>query len=167
MLEAIHRVPVTIHQKLRLYKQGMCPCLSWAFLVEDFPISFFIKEIQPLATHFFKKWSGLARSANTSLLFLPRRSGGLGLPSLTLLYKKQQVSLQAQLRSSRDRAVRNIAQCQLQRQKGMIRQAFKPAVVVESVLEGNPSLSRKALVRVSRKQKTSLPVFQLSLNRAE
>ena len=32
----------------------------------------------------------------------------------------------------------------------MIRQAFKPAVVVESVLEGNPSLSCKALVRVSR-----------------
>ena len=36
MLEAIDRVPVTIHQKLRLYKQGMCPRLSWAFLVEDF-----------------------------------------------------------------------------------------------------------------------------------
>ena len=127
----------------------MCPRLSWAFLVEDFPISF-NKEIQPLATRFLKKWSGLARSANTSLLFLPRCSGGLGLPSLTLLYKKQEVSLQAQLQSSRDRAVRNVAQCQLQSQKGMIKQAFKPAVVVESVLEGNPCLRRKALVRVSR-----------------
>ena len=108
------------------------------------------KEGQRERSSSLKKWSGLARSTNTSLLSLPRHNGGLGLPSLTLLYKKQLVSLQAQLRSSRDRAVRNVAQCQLQSQKGMIRQTFKPAVVVESVLKGNPSLSRKALVRVSR-----------------
>ena len=94
MLKAINGVLVTLHQKLQLYRQGMCPRLMWTFLVEVFPISFFRNVIQPLATHFLKKWSGLARSANPSLLFLSHRQGGLGLPILTPLYKKQQASLQ-------------------------------------------------------------------------
>ena len=82
MLRAIDAVPVTRNQNLRLYKQGVCPRLAWPLPVESFPISFFKKVIDPLITRYLKKWSGLTRSANTSLLFLSPRKSGLGLPSV-------------------------------------------------------------------------------------
>ena len=82
MLRIIDAVPVTRNQKLRLYKQGVCPRLTWPLLVESFPVSFFQKIINPLVTRFLKKWSGLTRSSNTSLLFFSPRKGGLGLPSV-------------------------------------------------------------------------------------
>lgn len=76
MLKAIDSVSVTSHQKIHLYKQGVCPRLTWLFHVEVFPISFLEKTIQPLAIHFLKKWTGLARAANPALLFMsPRRVG--------------------------------------------------------------------------------------------
>ena len=58
---------VTRQQKLRLYKQGVCPRLSWALLVDEFSITWLERDLQPLATRFLKKWTGLTRSANTSI----------------------------------------------------------------------------------------------------
>ena len=72
---------------------GYVPPSVMAVPWEALPVSFLKCVIQSVATRFLKKRSGLARSANSSLLFLSRRRGGLGLPSLTVLYKKQQVSL--------------------------------------------------------------------------
>ena len=149
MLRAIDAVPVTSYQKIRLYKQGMCPQLTWSFLVEVFPISF-KKVIQPRVTSFLKKRSGLARSANPSLLFLSRCRDGLGLPTLTSMYKKQQVSLKALLLSSRDLVVRDVAQYQLQTQKSAVQQSFRPSEYAQAVLDQNRHLSRKALVKVTR-----------------
>ena len=54
------------------------------------------------ATRFLKQWAGLARSGNPSPLYLPKAKGGLGLPSMALLFKKQQVSRSCQLLTSRD-----------------------------------------------------------------
>ena len=39
MLEAVDQVPVTRQQKLRLFKQGICPRLSWLLMVEEFSIT--------------------------------------------------------------------------------------------------------------------------------
>ena len=128
----------------------MCPHLSWLFLVEVLPVSLLKCVIQPIATQFLKKWSRFARSANPSLLLLSRHRGGLGLPPLTVLYKKQQVSLQAQLLSSRDHAVRGVAQQQLQTQRSMVRQTFKHAEIAQSVLDQNPPLNQKVLVKSAR-----------------
>ena len=50
------------------------------------------KEIQATATRYLKKWAGLAKSANTTLLYLPQRMGGLNFLVLTSLYKCLQVS---------------------------------------------------------------------------
>ena len=150
MLKAIDSSPVTSHQKLRLYRQGVSPRLTWSLQVEEFPISFFEKVLQPRVTRFLKKWSGLARSANPALLFLPPRRGGLGLPSLTALYKKQQVSRHMQLLSSRDSAVRDIAHHYQLRESAKQRQKFKPAVTAQLVLDNHPGLNRKAAVKRAR-----------------
>ena len=53
---------------------------------------------------------GLAKSANTAMLYMMLSSGGLNLPSLTTLYKKLQVSRQCQLLTSSDPCVRRIAE---------------------------------------------------------
>ena len=39
MLIAVDQCPLTCHQKLRLYKAGICPRLSWLLLIEELPIS--------------------------------------------------------------------------------------------------------------------------------
>ena len=164
MLQAIDAVPVIRSQRLRLYKQGVCPCLMWPFLVERFPISLFKKVIQPLVTRYLKKWSGLMRSANTSLLFLSPRKGGLGLPSVTTMYKKQQVSRQVQLQTSRDPRVRKVAQQQLEVQRSMERVLFKPAEVAHSVIELDSNLCRKNLNRRARALVTTEEDEALSAN---
>ena len=151
MLRAIYAVPVTRNQKLRLYKQGVCPRLTWPLLVESFPISFFKKVIDPLITRYLKKWSGLTRSANTSLLFLSPRKGGLGLPSVMTIYKKQQVCRHIQLQSSRDPAVRAVAQHHLEVQRHKQREVFRPAEVAQQITEQNVSLCHKS---ISRRAKT-------------
>ena len=136
MMKSIDEGPVTSNKKLRLYKQGVCPCITWPLMVESFPISF-KKVIQPLVTRYLKKWSGLNCSANTSLLFLSLKKGGLGLPSVMTIYKKQQVCRNIQLSSSRDPAVRKVVQRELELQRGIERQVFKPAEVAHGIMEQN------------------------------
>ena len=146
MLRAIDAVPMTSHQKLRLYKQGMCPLLTWSFLVEVFPISFFKKVIQPRVTSFLKKWSGLARSANPSLLFLSRCRDGLG----------SHININVQETAS-------LSQCPIavfSRSCGTRRGSTSASDPEEcsaaelqasqAVLDQNRHLSRKALVKVTR-----------------
>ena len=101
MLTAIDKTPLTRQQKLRLFKHGVCPRLSWPLPVEDFPISWMERELQPLA---LKEWAGLARHSNTSILFLPAKRGGLALPPLVREHKKLQASKIVQLITSHDRS---------------------------------------------------------------
>ena len=96
MLNAVDNSRVTRHQKLRLFKHGICPRLSWPFLVENFTITWLERNLQSLATKYLKKWSGLTQSANTAILYLPSKKGGLALPSLVSLDKKQQSILYVQ-----------------------------------------------------------------------
>ena len=39
MLQAVDQCPLTSHQKLRLFKAGICPRLSWLLLIEELPIT--------------------------------------------------------------------------------------------------------------------------------
>ena len=97
MLDAVNTTPFTRQQKLRLFRYGVSPRMLWPLTVEDLPISWLERELQPLATKALKKWAGLARSSNTSILFLPAKRGGLALPSLVDLYKKMQATRMVQL----------------------------------------------------------------------
>ena len=70
--------------------------------------------------------------------------------TLKSLYKKQLVSLQAQLLSYQDRVVRDVAQHQLQSKKSAVRQNFRPSEYAQAMLDHNRHFSRKALVKVTR-----------------
>ena len=145
MLTAIDETPLTRQQKLRLFKQGVCPRLSWPLLMEDFPITWLERELQPLATKALKKWAGLTRSSNTSILFLPAKKSGLALPSLISLYKKLQATKMVQLFTSRDQGVREAAVLRLEQEEGRQRMKFRPAALVDSIITEEPSQSRRAL----------------------
>jgi len=102
MLQAVDTCPLTKHQKLRLYKASICPRLSWLLLIEELPITWIERELEATATHYLKKWTDLAKSANTAMLYLPQKMGGLNLPTLISLYKRLQDSWQCQLLTSPD-----------------------------------------------------------------
>ena len=53
------------------------------------------KDLEATATHYVKKWANLAKSANTALLYLPQRMGGLNIPALTSLYIQTPASVMA------------------------------------------------------------------------
>ena len=91
MLKAVDRFPVTRCQKLKLYKVGICPRLSWPLTIHEFYISRTKHELKAMATRFLKQWAGLAKSVNPNLLYLLKRDSGLDLPSLFFLYKWLQV----------------------------------------------------------------------------
>ena len=97
MLQAVDKCPLTSRQKLMLYKAGVCPWLSWLLLIEELPITWVERKLEATATRFLKKWAGLAKCANTALLYHPTKRGGLNLPALTSLYKQLQVSHRSQL----------------------------------------------------------------------
>ena len=134
MLHAADQCPLTCHQKLRLYKAGICPRLSWLLLIEELPITWVERELEATATRFLKKLAGLAKSANSALLYLPTRLGGLNFPALTLPYKRLQVSRQSQLLMSPDGSVRLLAERNLQHELNL-----RDTMVEE------PSRSRKTL----------------------
>ena len=70
MLQAVDQSGVTRLQKLRLYKQSICPQLSWLLCIQEFPISWIQKELEAPTTKFLKSWAGLARSATPNRLYL-------------------------------------------------------------------------------------------------
>ncbi len=92
LLQAVDRTLVTRHQKLKLLKLGICPRLNWLKTIYEYLLSWIEKELDSMTSRFLKKWAGLAKSANTSLLYLLQRDGGLNLsppPCSTNAFKFQ------------------------------------------------------------------------------
>lgn len=118
--------------------------------MEDFPVTWLEHELQPLATKSLKKWAGLARSSNTSILYLPAKRGGLALPSLVSLYKKQQSLRMVQLFTSKDAGVRTAAHLCLMEERGKQRVLFRPASLVDDILSQAPSQSQQAVSRAAK-----------------
>ena len=147
MLESVNSCPLTRGQKLKLYRAGICPRLSWLLMIEDLPISWVEKKLDSLATLYLKKWAGLARPANPAVLYLPHKMGGLNLPLVSVQYKRLQVVKQSQLLTSVDHCTRQIAERSLQRDLSLERAKFRPSVVVRDVMVGNPDINRKSLAR--------------------
>ena len=82
MLAAIDQTLLTGKQKLLLYSGGVCPRLTWPLLIQEFPTTWMKWHI---VTGYLKRSSGLGKSANTALLYLPHSLGGLNLTSLSTL----------------------------------------------------------------------------------
>ena len=155
MLQAVDKCPVTRRQKLKLYKLGICPRLNWPLTIHEFPLTWIEREMEAMATHFLKKWAGLAKSANPNLLYLPQRDGGLNLSSLSSLYKRLQVSRQCQLLTSADPCVRRIAEQGLQSEITAQWKKIRPAIVVRDTMQEDPSHSRKALLTAAKRRVSS------------
>ena len=151
MLQKVDSCPLTRKQKLLVYRVGVCPRLTWFLIIEEFPISWVEKHLDPLASQFLNKWSGLARPANTTLLHLPGKDGGLNLPLLSSLHKQHQVSHQSQLLTSRDPCVRHMAAKALLKDLSLSRMKFRASKEVREVMSLDPDLSGKRLAKVAKK----------------
>ena len=150
LLQRVEQVPVTGKQKLLLYKAGICPRLNWDLGIMDLPISWVNTTLEARATHFLKKWSGFAKSADPSRLYLPKSEGGLQLPPLTLLYKKLKASQASLMLTSRDRVVQHVASKKIQSEENQLRVAFKPMVTVRDVMATDPGMNRRGLTQRSK-----------------
>ena len=75
MMQRVDKSAVTRKQKLLLYKAGVCPRLNWDLAFTDLPISWLRSVLEAAVTKHLKKWSGLARSADTARLYRQRRTG--------------------------------------------------------------------------------------------
>ena len=109
MLEKIDATPITRQQKLKVFRACICPRLTWDLSITDLPISWLQNTLQPIATKYLKRWSGLARSADPNRLFLPKSNGGLDLPHLVTVYKKIHAAKAGSHMYSSDPTVRAIA----------------------------------------------------------
>lgn len=98
------------------------------------PIIWADRELESTVTRFLKKWAGLAKCTNITLLYLPTKRSGLNLSALTSLYKRLQVSRQSQLLMSPDGSVRLLVERNLQHELSMLRKKFKLADMVKKNL---------------------------------
>lgn len=126
LLTKLDKSLLTRKQKLRLYGIGICPRINWDLTVCNVPVSWLEKHLQPLVTKYLKKWSGLAKCADTSRIYLPKADGGLGLPSVYSNYRKLQLSRASQLLMSKDATVRNLAKHEVDKESLGTRARFKP-----------------------------------------
>jgi hypothetical protein len=131
-------------QKLLLYKAGVCPRLSWVLVTLDLWVS---SVLEATVTRFLKKWSGLARPADTARLYLPKGEGGLALPPISLLYKRLKVSQSALLLTSWDSVTRQIANRSIQQEESRVRALFKPLSFTSDVMRDDPGVRRQTLAK--------------------
>ena len=135
---------------MMMYSGGVCPCLTWLLLIQEFPITWLERQVDSLVTRYLKRWSGLGRSANTAILYPPRAMGGLNLPCLSTLHKKLQVSRQCQLLVSQDSCVCFLADRNLKQHLSLKRKRFRPVEVARDALTIRPGASRKSLVKSAK-----------------
>ena len=91
MLAKVDAVPFTVHLKL-IFRVGVCRCMSWDLMVNDLSPIWISSKLEA-TTDFFKKWVGLGRSVDPSRLYLHKKGGGLGLPSILINHVPEAESL--------------------------------------------------------------------------
>lgn len=103
-----------------------------------------------MVTRFLKHWTGLARSVDTSRLYLPKSLGGLQLPSPSTLYKKLQYAKAATLMSSRDPLIIHLATFDTLAEASAQRKSFKPYQQVVEAIHANPGTNQKATAALAK-----------------
>ena len=146
-LAVTNRSSLSHQQKLRVYKDSICQCLSLLLSLSDLPLSWVECMLEPQMTRMLKKWCGLSRSADPSHIYLSKANGGL---NITSCYKKAQVQRYSQLMQSRDSACHFLAERQHTREKQTNKQ-FKPTAEVITVMPEHPGATRNMLASEARK----------------
>jgi hypothetical protein len=146
MLQKVNETPITRQQKIKLFKVSICPRLTWDLSISDLPVSWLQNTLQPIATRFLKRWSGLAKSADPNRLFLPKSNGGFELPHLTTLYKKIHCAKAGSHMYSNDPTVRAIATQDTLHESMLQRASFRPHQRVVEVMKEDPGASKKQVI---------------------
>ena len=147
LLAKVDVAPITLHQKLLLYRVRVFPRLSWDLIVNDLPLSWIAFTLEAMTTHFKNKWVGLARSSDPSRLYLPKKQSGLGLPLISSSYQKLKDSLCCQLLTSHDPVVRHTASMKIRREGALTRTLHKPTCAARDVMQCDPGANKRMLVR--------------------
>ena len=103
--------------------------------------------MEAMATKFLKKWIGLARSTDTSRLYLPKSEGGLELPAISTLYKKQQATIAGLLLTSPDPVGSTHCHTSHQERGKLSRSAHTPMLEAREVWQTDPGAGRKTLLK--------------------
>ena len=143
MLQKVDATPITRQQKLKLFKVAILPRLTWDLSISHLAISWLQNTLQPIATRYLKKWSGLAKSADPNRLFLPKSNGGLELPHLVTTFKKVHAAKAGSHMCSRDPAVRAIASEQTIAETNQQRASFRPHLDVVDVMKTDPGATKR------------------------
>ena len=144
LLERVDAVSVTRKQKLKLYRLGVCPRLSWDLTITEFSVSWLEKTLDSMVTRYLKKWAGLARPADPARLYLPQANGGFNLPLPSTLYQKLQVGKASLLITSRDAGVSHAVREALKKEQHRQHSKFQPNMIAQQqTLEQHGRQSRE------------------------
>ena len=127
LLERTDEQPLNGPAKLWLYHHFVTTKISWPLLILDLSLSF-VKSLQAKALVYLKRWSGLPRSANATVLFSGSHNrAGLKMRNLVTYWKQQQHVKLSLLRSSSDPRCRALYSVIAKRQGKWVRK-FAPAI---------------------------------------
>ena len=146
MLQRVDNTSITRQQKLNLFKVCICPRLTWDLSISNLPVSWLQNTLQPIATRYLKRWTGLSRSADPNRLFLPKSNGGLELPHLVTVYKKTHAAKAGSHMYSSDSTVWAIASQDTLHEAKLQRVLFRPHPEVVEVMKEDPGASRKHVI---------------------
>ena len=149
MMERVDTIPITSRQKLLMYWAAICPRLNWDFTINQLPLLWVSSTLEATATRFLKKWVGMAKPADPSRLYLPKKLGGLGLPALTTLYNKQQASFASLILTSTDPVVQHAAKLAIRREHSLCRSIHRPMLDVRNTWQADPGASKRAKSHVT------------------
>ena len=125
--------------KLWIYENQVVSRITWEFIIYCFPITF-VESLQTTANRYLKKWAGLARCANPSILYRRREKKGLQMKALTTHLKCMQLVKYHILKYSVDEETNYVYWHMLSRLKG--KKNWNGAKELEERERASPVLQR-------------------------
>jgi hypothetical protein len=116
LLERLDKLLLTGAMKAWIANHYICAKISWALLIQDFPISL-ATEWDGLMKRFYRKWFNLARSAEPGVLYRATNDFGLNLKSLRGMLEQLQVVKWHILKTSQDEEARLLYNRRVERDK--------------------------------------------------
>ena len=115
-LNLIDRTLLTGAMKAWIANHHVCAKLAWHLLIYDFSVSQ-ANKWQSLIQPFYRRWVGLAASAEASVLYRSHEHFGLNFKHLADMLQRLQVVKWHILKYSNDKTARDLYQHRLQRDK--------------------------------------------------
>ncbi|MCP4489606.1 MAG: hypothetical protein GY820_20160, partial [Gammaproteobacteria bacterium] len=118
-------------KKAWIYENGVLPAMSWDFMIYRFTEKG-VSTMEACVNRLLKKWLGLCKSADPSILY--RTEKGLGLRPVRAACMKAQVCKEVILCCSKDRTVRTVASSRREEEQ-LGKSKWKPSVILDDVVQ--------------------------------